>query len=112
MPRADDLPALTIRRQEVPCTTNPLGVKGCGEAGAIGAPPAVINAILDALAPLGVRDIAMPATPHVVWRAIVEARRRNRDRKSTRLNCSHQCASRMPSSASKQKRRNTQRLTY
>src|SRR3546814_3202861 len=50
MPRADDLPALTIRRQEVPCTTNPLGVKGCGEAGAIGAPPAVINAILDALA--------------------------------------------------------------
>src|SRR3546814_1722639 len=50
MPRADDLPALTIRRQEVPCTTNPLGVKGCGEAGAIGAPPAVLNAILAALA--------------------------------------------------------------
>src|SRR3546814_18490502 len=76
MPRADDLPALTIRRQEVPCTTNHLGVKGCGEAGAIGAPPAVINAILDALASLGVRDIAMHATPPVVWRAIVEARRR------------------------------------
>jgi carbon-monoxide dehydrogenase large subunit len=53
-----------------------LGVKGCGEAGAIGAPPAVINAVLDALTPLGVTDIPMPATPHTVWSAIAAARTR------------------------------------
>jgi aerobic carbon-monoxide dehydrogenase large subunit len=56
------------------CTHNPLGVKGCGEAGAIGAPAAVINAVMDALAPLGVTDIDMPATPERVWRAIHEKR--------------------------------------
>jgi aerobic carbon-monoxide dehydrogenase large subunit len=54
----------------VPGATNPLGVKGCGEAGAIGACPAVINAVVDALAPLGVRTIDMPATPERVWNAI------------------------------------------
>ena len=67
MPRADDLPSFDIALTETPCTHNPLGVKGCGEAGAIGSPPAVINAIINAL---GIRDIKMPATPETVWRAI------------------------------------------
>jgi carbon-monoxide dehydrogenase large subunit len=56
-----------------PCTHNPLGVKGCGEAGAIGAPAAVMNAVTDALIPLGVKHIDMPATPERVWRAIQQA---------------------------------------
>src|SRR5262249_37807394 len=56
------------------CTHNPLGAKGVGEVGAIGVPPAAINAILDALRPLGVTDIQMPATPEKVWRAIRDAR--------------------------------------
>ena len=55
------------------CTHNDLGVKGCGEAGAIGSPPAVINAVVDALSPLGVTDITMPATPQKVWQAIQAA---------------------------------------
>ncbi|MFQ5534094.1 MAG: xanthine dehydrogenase family protein molybdopterin-binding subunit [Sphingomonadales bacterium] len=71
MPRADDLPNFDIGLTETPCTHNPLGVKGCGEAGAIGAPPAVINAITDAL---GVRTLDMPATPQAVWRAIRNSR--------------------------------------
>jgi carbon-monoxide dehydrogenase large subunit len=79
MPRADDVPTFQVHRNEVPCTTNPLGVKGCGEAGAIGAPPAIINAVLDALRPLGVEDIEMPATPGRVWEAI-DAARRSHDR--------------------------------
>jgi len=67
MPRADDLPRFVVETVPgTPCTHNPLGVKGCGEAGAIGSPPAVINAICDAL---GVKDVAMPATPHTVWQA-------------------------------------------
>ena len=66
MPRADDLPSFTVDTTTTPCTHNPLGVKGCGEAGAIGATPAVVNAITDAL---GVASIAMPATPETVWRA-------------------------------------------
>jgi aerobic carbon-monoxide dehydrogenase large subunit len=71
LPRADDLPTISVETVTgTPCTHNPLGVKGCGEAGAIGAPAAVINAITDALWPLGVRDIAMPASPHNVWSAI------------------------------------------
>jgi carbon-monoxide dehydrogenase large subunit len=70
LPRADDLPSFGFGYNEVPCTTNPLGVKGAGEAGTIGALGAVINAIVDALAPLGVRHIDMPATPEQVWRAI------------------------------------------
>jgi carbon-monoxide dehydrogenase large subunit len=74
MPRADDLPSFQVDTRSTPCTHNPLGVKGCGEAGAIGAPPAVINAIIDALAPLGVTHLDMPATPERVWRAIQEAR--------------------------------------
>lgn len=67
MPRADDLPNYQVDHTVTPCTHNPLGVKGCGEAGAIGSPPAFINALTDAL---GVRDIAMPATPERVWRAV------------------------------------------
>jgi carbon-monoxide dehydrogenase large subunit len=74
MPRADDFPDFVIGHVCTPCTTNPLGTKGCGEAGAIGSPPAVINAVLDALAPLGVRDFDMPATPHRVWEAIQSAK--------------------------------------
>ncbi|HRA77721.1 MAG TPA: xanthine dehydrogenase family protein molybdopterin-binding subunit [Burkholderiaceae bacterium] len=65
MPRADDLPKFTIGTNVTPCTHNPLGVKGCGEAGAIGSPAAFINALTDAL---GVRDVPMPATPERVWR--------------------------------------------
>ncbi len=75
MPRAADLPDFTVETaQGTPCTHNPLGVKGCGEAGAIGSPPAFINALIDALSPLGVRDLQMPATPHRVWQAIHAAR--------------------------------------
>ncbi len=71
MPRAGDLPSFTVETVVgTPCTHNPLGVKGCGEAGAIGSPPALINAVVDALWDLGVRDVPMPATPHAVWKAI------------------------------------------
>jgi carbon-monoxide dehydrogenase large subunit len=70
MPRAEDFPDLVSELTEVPATTNPLGVKGAGEAGATGAPPAIIGAILDALKPLGVEHIDMPATPSRVWAAI------------------------------------------
>jgi carbon-monoxide dehydrogenase large subunit len=71
MPRADDFPQFTVETAKgTPCTHNPLGVKGCGEAGAIGSPAAVINAIVDALAHLGVKDVPMPATPHRVWQTI------------------------------------------
>jgi len=76
MPRADDLPGFVVETVKgTPCTHNPLGVKGCGEAGAIGATPAVINAVVDALAHLGVRDVPMPASPHSVWRTIQAARK-------------------------------------
>ncbi|AOY94063.1 carbon monoxide dehydrogenase [Cupriavidus sp. USMAA2-4] len=75
MPRAGDLPDFTVETAKgTPCTHNPLGVKGCGEAGAIGSPPAFINALVDALSPLGVHDIQMPATPHRVWQAIQAAK--------------------------------------
>ena len=74
MPRADDLPGFDLEFIEVPCTTNPLGVKGAGEAGSVGAPPTVINAILDALRPLGVEHVDMPATPRRVWEAIRAAK--------------------------------------
>ena len=70
MPRADDLPAFQLDTVCTPCTHNPLGTKGCGEAGAIGSPPAVINAVLDALHPLGVKELDMPASPYRVWSAI------------------------------------------
>jgi aerobic carbon-monoxide dehydrogenase large subunit len=73
MPRADNVPSFKLDTKETPCTHNPLGVKGCGEAGAIGAPAAVMNAVTDAL---GVRDLEMPATPERVWRALTQAKMR------------------------------------
>ncbi len=72
MPRADDLPMFNVMTTETICPGNPLGMKGCGEAGCIGSTPAVINAITDAL---GVRELPMPATPQVVWKAAQAARR-------------------------------------
>jgi len=74
MPRADDFPEFKLGHVCTPCTHNPLGTKGCGEAGAIGSPPAVINAVLDALRHLGVKDFDMPASPHRVWEAIQHAK--------------------------------------
>src|SRR5207247_943581 len=70
IPRAGDVPLFKLDTRETPCTHNPLGVKGCGEAGAIGAPAAVMNAITDAL---GVKDIPMPATAQTVWRSMHKA---------------------------------------
>jgi aerobic carbon-monoxide dehydrogenase large subunit len=70
IPSAADVPPLTLARTETPSTLNPLGVKGVGEAGTIASTPAVVNAIIDALRPLGVTDVAMPCTPERVWRAI------------------------------------------
>jgi aerobic carbon-monoxide dehydrogenase large subunit len=72
MPRADDFPQFTVETVKgTPCTHNPLGVKGCGEAGAIGSPPALINAVCHAL---GLKDMPMPASPHNVWKALQAAR--------------------------------------
>jgi carbon-monoxide dehydrogenase large subunit len=70
LPRADDLPAIEFAYNVVPCRTNPLGVKGAGEAGAIGAPPALVNAVVDALSELGIEHLDMPLTPERVWAAI------------------------------------------
>jgi carbon-monoxide dehydrogenase large subunit len=70
LPRAHKLPAFETDRTVTPCPHNPLGVKGVGEAGAICSPAAVTNAVLDALAPYGVRHLDMPLTPEKVWRAI------------------------------------------
>jgi carbon-monoxide dehydrogenase large subunit len=67
MPRADNLPNITVGTETTLCTHNPLGVKGCGEVGAIGSPPAIINAVVDALKGYGVRHIDMPATPQKLW---------------------------------------------
>jgi aerobic carbon-monoxide dehydrogenase large subunit len=76
MPRAADFPFFKVGRHVTPCTHNPLGAKGVGETGAIGVPPAVINAVLDALRPVGVTDIDMPATPQRVWKAIQAAKKK------------------------------------
>lgn len=70
LPKADSLPAFQVDTTRTLCTHNALGVKGCGEAGTIGATPAVINAVIDALSDLGVTDVPLPATPERVWRAI------------------------------------------
>jgi carbon-monoxide dehydrogenase large subunit len=74
VPSAAELPSFELERTESPSPTNPLGVKGVGETGTIAAAPAVINAVLDAVSHLGVKDIQMPATPERVWRAIQEAK--------------------------------------
>ena len=70
MPRADDVPMFEVGRQVTPCPHNPLGVKGAGEAGTIASTPAVVNAVMDALSPYGVKDITMPLTPEKVWLAM------------------------------------------
>jgi len=75
MPRADDLPSFDFSTVEVRCRNNPLGVKGCGEAGSVGSCAAVINALVDALSPLGIRHVDMPALPEKVWRLAQGARR-------------------------------------
>ncbi|HXX50714.1 MAG TPA: xanthine dehydrogenase family protein molybdopterin-binding subunit [Xanthobacteraceae bacterium] len=77
MPRAGDLTAFHVESNPVPTKTNPLGVKGAGEAGCVGAMPAVANALVDALSVLGITHIEMPATPEVIWRAIKQARAKN-----------------------------------
>ena len=74
LPRAADLPMLAVTCAAVPTASNRLGVKGAGQAGCIGAPQTVMHAVLDALAPLGIEAIDMPATPAKVWQAIRDAR--------------------------------------
>ncbi|MFM9886079.1 MAG: xanthine dehydrogenase family protein molybdopterin-binding subunit, partial [Burkholderiales bacterium] len=74
VPRADEIPSIPIVSHDVPSPTNILGVKGAGEGGTVGTPAALIHAILDALAPLGVDHLDMPATPERVWRAICQSR--------------------------------------
>jgi carbon-monoxide dehydrogenase large subunit len=74
VPSATELPNFELDRTESPSPTNPMGVKGVGETGAIASPAAVMNAVVDALTPFGVTDVKMPASPERVWRAIEEAR--------------------------------------
>jgi carbon-monoxide dehydrogenase large subunit len=76
MPRADTLPPFSLTLHEIPTKSNPLGVKGVGEAGPTAAPPAVINAIVDALCPYEIMHVPMPATPHAVWQVIKDAKRK------------------------------------
>jgi len=73
IPRALDIPETVLDRIVTPAPSNPLGVKGAGEAGCIGGPPAIVNAVLDALAPYGVTDLDMPLRPSQVWEAIRKA---------------------------------------
>jgi carbon-monoxide dehydrogenase large subunit len=75
MPRADDLPNITVGTESTPCTHNPLGAKGCGEVGAIGSPPAVVTAVVDALSEYGVRHLDMPASPQKIWSIVQGAAR-------------------------------------
>jgi carbon-monoxide dehydrogenase large subunit len=77
VPKSDVLPSFTLDRIETPTPVNPLGAKGCGEAGTIGSTPAIVNAVLDALAPLGVTHLDMPVTPARVWAAIHDGARRD-----------------------------------
>src|ERR1700747_3564248 len=76
IPRADPIPAIAVDFSPVPSTTNPLGAKGVGEGGTVASTPTVMNAILDALAPLGATDVPMPATPERIWQAIDKTARR------------------------------------
>ncbi len=77
LPRADSLPALEVLHHTTPCAHNPLGAKGCAEVGTVGLPPAIVNAALDALQPLGVGHLEMPLTPERIWRAIRAAEERD-----------------------------------
>jgi aerobic carbon-monoxide dehydrogenase large subunit len=74
MPRADDFSPFEFSYNVVPCTTNPMGIKGAGEAGAIGAPPAVVNAVVDALSEFGIEHVDMPVTPLRLWQTMRERR--------------------------------------
>ena len=74
MPRADTMPYMEITSNPVPTKRNPLGAKGAGEAGTVGALPAIVNAVLDALAPLGVTHIEMPTTSQRIWQAMRNSR--------------------------------------
>ncbi len=74
IPRASQVPMFDVTNPQTPCPSNPMGFKGCGEAGAAGAPPALVNAAINALSPLGIRHIDMPLTPERVWRAIQQAK--------------------------------------
>jgi carbon-monoxide dehydrogenase large subunit len=74
VPSPADLPSITTDRTETPATTNPLGVKGVGEAGTIASTPAVVNAVVDALRQYGVTDVRMPCSPMRVWEALNQAR--------------------------------------
>ena len=74
VPHADSLPRIRSQFQQTPSPTNPLGVKGIGESGAIGAPPTIVNAVLDALSPFGIGHLDMPLSPQKVWSAIQSAR--------------------------------------
>ena len=74
LPRAADAPAMGFASHAVPATTNPLGVKGCGEAGCAGSLPAVMNAVVDALSEYGIAHIDMPITPEKVWRVLNQRR--------------------------------------
>jgi carbon-monoxide dehydrogenase large subunit len=73
MPRADDVCSIHVESSPVPTATNPLGVKGAGEAGTVGALPGIMNAAADALAPLGIGHVEMPLTPEKLWRAMRDA---------------------------------------
>src|SRR5256885_4124741 len=74
LPRADDVPPIEVTLDEsAPCRTNPLGAKGCGESGAIGGPPCIVNGVMDALADLGIKSLQTPLTPMKVWQAISDA---------------------------------------
>ncbi len=73
MPRSDDLPGINVVSNPVPTSTNPLGIKGAGEAGTIGAMPCVMNAVINALSSLGISQLDMPLTPNRVWKAIESA---------------------------------------
>ena len=88
LPRASDLPWLGFESHPVPARTNPLGAKGCGEAGCAGSLPAVMNALVDALSEFGITHIDMPATPQRIWQAIQagEAVTRRADTVSVRVN--------------------------
>jgi len=74
LPRAEDVPNMTVGDHPVPATTNPLGSKGCGEAGCAGSLSTVVNAVIDALSEYGIKHIDMPLTPERIWRAIQEAK--------------------------------------
>jgi aerobic carbon-monoxide dehydrogenase large subunit len=85
VPHADSLPKIRTQFQETPSPTNPLGVKGIGESGAIGAPPTIVHAVLDALAPFGITHLDMLLTPQKIWSAIQSARASHSRHSSGRL---------------------------